>query len=40
MFGCPFHPYIPPSVSSFIHPSSSSWKKKMMEEEEEEEWQH
>ncbi len=28
--GCPFHPSIPSSVPSSIHPSSSSQKKKMM----------
>jgi hypothetical protein len=36
--GRPFHPFVPSSVLSPIHPSSSSWKKKMMEEEEDE-WQ-
>jgi hypothetical protein len=38
--GCPFHPSVPSSVLSSIHPSSSS-QKKMMEEEEEDddEWQ-
>ncbi len=30
--GPPFHPFVPSSVSSFVHPSSSSSKKKMMEE--------
>ncbi len=32
--GRPFHPFVPSSVLSSIHPSSSSEKKKMMEEEE------
>jgi hypothetical protein len=36
--GRPFHPSVPSSVLSFIHPSSSSWKKKMMEEEKDDEW--
>jgi hypothetical protein len=37
--GDPFHPSVPSSVLSSIHPSSSSRRKKMMEEEEEEdEW--
>jgi hypothetical protein len=35
--GRPFHPSVPSSVLSSIHPSSSS-SKKMMEEEEEDEW--
>jgi len=35
--GGPFHPSVPSSVPSSIHPSSSSRKKKMTEEEEEEE---
>jgi hypothetical protein len=33
--GRPFHPFVPSSASSSIHPSSSSPKKKVMEEEEE-----
>jgi hypothetical protein len=37
--GRPFHPFVPSSVLSSIHPSSSSRKKKMMEEEEDEWWQ-
>jgi hypothetical protein len=35
--GRPFHPSVPSSVPSSIHPSSSSRKKKMTEEQEEEE---
>jgi hypothetical protein len=34
--GGPFHPSVPSSVPSSVHPSSSSRKKKMTEEEEEE----
>jgi hypothetical protein len=35
----PFHPSVPSSSSSSIHPSFSSQKKKMMEEEEDnDEW--
>jgi hypothetical protein len=30
--GPPFHPSVPSSVQSSVHPSSSSSKKKMMEE--------
>jgi hypothetical protein len=36
--GRPFHPFVPSSVLSSIHPSSSSRKKKMMEEEDDDEW--
>jgi hypothetical protein len=36
--GRPFHPSVPSSVSSSIHPSFSSTKKKMMEEEDDDEW--